>query len=123
MDLSEKHCSPCAAGARALPEKQAQELAKDLPGWSISTDGKWLVKKYKFPNFAQTLGFVNQVGQLAEAEQHHPDIQLGWGYAHIQLQTHAAGGLHENDFILAGMIQRIPTERIASERVGPEESQ
>lgn len=114
MDLSQKHCSPCAEGARALPREEAEVLVKDLPGWSITPDGKWLVKKYKFKNFVQALALVNKVGELAEAEQHHPDMELGWGYANIQLQTHAAGGLHENDFILASKIEKIRPEALAS---------
>ncbi len=49
---------------------------------------------------------MNKVGEVAEAEQHHPDIELGWGYVKIKLQTHDVGGLHENDFIVAGKIDQ-----------------
>jgi len=82
-------------------------MLKELSGWHISSDGAWLRKSYKFKNFMQALKFVNAVGKVAEAEQHHPDIKLGWGYADISLQTHDAGGLHQNDFIVAAKIDEI----------------
>jgi len=90
-----------------MPAEKARTLVKDIPGWRISDDGKWLVKYYNFKNFVEAIAFVNKAGEVAEAEQHHPDIRLGWGYAEIHLQTHAAGGLHENDFILAAKIEKI----------------
>jgi 4a-hydroxytetrahydrobiopterin dehydratase len=107
MTLSARHCIPCKDGTPALPGPKAAALAKDLPGWAIASDGKWLIKKYKFKNFVEALAFVNKVGEVAEAEQHHPDIRVGWGYVEIHLQTHAAGGLHENDFILAAKIEEL----------------
>jgi 4a-hydroxytetrahydrobiopterin dehydratase len=105
MSLARKKCTPCEKGACALPRQQAELMLESLSGWQI--DDKWLKKSYKFKNFAQALAFVNHVGELAEAENHHPDIGLGWGYVDIRLQTHSVGGLHENDFILAAKIDAI----------------
>jgi 4a-hydroxytetrahydrobiopterin dehydratase len=62
----------------------------------------------KFPDFARALAFTNQVGAVAEAEGHHPDITVGWGKVAITLFTHAIDGLSENDFILAAKIDAIP---------------
>ena len=81
-------------------------LARQLRDWEI-VDGHHLRKKFKFADFRSALGFVNQVGEIAEAEGHHPDIVLGWGRAEITLWTHAAGGLTENDFIVAAKIDRL----------------
>ena len=63
----------------------------------------------KFKNFMAALAFVNKIGEIAEAEGHHPDIGVGWGYCNIRVQTHAIGGLHENDFILAAKINQAAT--------------
>lgn len=107
MSLSAKKCMPCEKGTSALPTDKAQALLKEISGWRIAEEGKWLLKSYKFKNFVTALAFVNKVGELAEEQGHHPDIGLGWGYVDIRLQTHAAGGLHENDFIMAAKIETI----------------
>ena len=108
-DLASKSCVPCQGGAKALSAEEAKSLLKETPGWEISTDGKWLTRKFKFKNFVEAMAFVNKAGEVAEKEQHHPDIDLGWGYANFKLQTHDVGGLHQNDFILAAKINLIPS--------------
>jgi 4a-hydroxytetrahydrobiopterin dehydratase len=104
---SNRHCVPCRKGTEPLSRADVQAELAHLPGWSVSDDEKWLHKEFKFPDFAAALAFVNQIGLIAEAENHHPDLELGWGYVRIRLQTHAAGGLHGNDFILAGKIEML----------------
>jgi 4a-hydroxytetrahydrobiopterin dehydratase len=64
-------------------------------------------RKFTFRNFAESLAFVNQVAAVAETENHHPDIEFGWGYAVFTLYTHDIGGLHENDFIVAAKINAL----------------
>ena len=105
----DKHCVVSTQqGTAAISPAAAQALLQQVPGWEISADGKWLLKAYKFKNFVTALAFVGKVGEVAEAEQnHHPDLELGWGYVRIKLQTHAAEGLHENDFITAAKIEKI----------------
>ena len=76
-----------------------------LDGWS--TDTGRLTKSYKFENFAAALAFVNQVGDLAESVDHHPDITFGWGYANIELMTHDRGGITDVDIALATQIDRV----------------
>jgi pterin-4a-carbinolamine dehydratase len=72
-----------------------------------SGKGAKITKEYKFKNFAEALSFVNRVGEIAEKEGHHPDINFGWGYVTITLQTHSINGLSRNDFILAVKINEI----------------
>lgn len=107
MSLAEKTCVPCSGEASQLPADEREALLKQTPGWEVVEDGHWLYRKVTFKNFKQSLEFVNKVGEVAEKHSHHPDITFGWGYAEIKLQTHAIGGLHENDFIVAADINRI----------------
>jgi len=108
MTLTEKKCVPCEGDVPAVPAQEAQQKLKEIPGWEIVDGGKWLQRKMKFKNFVTALAFVNKVGEIAEAEGHHPDIGVGWGYCNIRLQTHSIEGLRENDFILAAKINKIP---------------
>ena len=106
-DLTQKHCVPCEGGMKPFNNEQVGEYLKQVPGWILSEDGKSVSQKFKFKNFAEALAFVNKVGEIAEAEGHHPDIEFGWGYAEIESMTHAIKGLSENDFILAAKINQI----------------
>jgi 4a-hydroxytetrahydrobiopterin dehydratase len=98
--LSEQKCKPCAAGTPPLKGKALDDLAKQLEGWHIA-EGKRLEKEYKFKDFREALDFTNQIGEVAEAEGHHPDIFLTWGKVKLVIWTHSAGGLTESDFVLA----------------------
>jgi len=71
--------------------------------WSV-VDGHSLRREFKFPDFAAALAFVNRVGETAERQQHHPDIELGWGRAVITTYTHTANGLTPKDYALAEAI-------------------
>ncbi len=85
-----------------------EELAKaveSVSGWTV--DGTWLKKSAKFDNFAEALAYVNAVGELAEAADHHPDIEFGWGYVRIALTTHDRGGVTDVDIALARQIDAI----------------
>jgi 4a-hydroxytetrahydrobiopterin dehydratase len=105
--LTEKTCVPCRGGVPPLAEDEAQEFLGQTPGWDLR-EGKRIERTYKFKNFREALSFVDRVGGLAEEEGHHPDITFGWGYATISLHTHKIEGLHENDFIMAAKINRLP---------------
>ena len=108
MKLADRKCVPCEKGAVPVPAKDAKKYLKEISGWKITGRGKWLERKMKFKNFMSALKFVNHAGKIAEAQGHHPDLSLGWGYCNIRVQTHSIGGLHENDFILAAKINKIP---------------
>ena len=90
---------------KILTPGELSTALKSLDGW-IST-GKVVKKRLTFPNFAEALDFVNRVGTLAEAADHHPDITLGWGYAEIALTTHDRGGITDVDMALAATIDLI----------------
>src|SRR3989344_4263361 len=107
MTLSQKHCVPCEGGVMPLFRTKAEEYLKDISDWSLSEDAKKISKTFTFKNFKEALGFANKVGDIAEAEGHHPDMLVGWGKVHIELTTHAIGGLSENDFILAAKIDAL----------------
>ena len=111
--LVNKHCVPCHGGVSALSADEANRMLGRLltggaAGWQIVEDGKALKREFKFTDFYRAMSFVNAVAHIANVEDHHPDIECGWGYARIRYQTHAIGGLHENDFICAAKIDNIP---------------
>ena len=103
-DLVQKSCTPCHGGTAPLQGGDLAPLLKQVPGWRV-VDRHHLHRDYVFPDFASALDFVNQIGAIAEKEQHHPDITLGWGKVKVDTFTHAIGGLSENDFILAAKIE------------------
>jgi 4a-hydroxytetrahydrobiopterin dehydratase len=105
-DLAQQHCEPCEKGTPPLPEKEAAALAAEVPGWSREAN-QTLEREFDFPNFRDAFGFVARAALVAEAENHHPDIELGWGRAAFKLTTHAAGGLTKKDFVLAAKIDRL----------------
>jgi 4a-hydroxytetrahydrobiopterin dehydratase len=105
-ELAKQHCEPCEKGTPPLEEKEAAELASDVPGWERDSN-QTLKQEFKFDNFRDAFGFVARVALVAEAEGHHPDIELGWGRAAFELTTHAAKGLTKNDFVMAAKISRL----------------
>jgi 4a-hydroxytetrahydrobiopterin dehydratase len=105
-----KTCTPCKGGIPPLTLQEAESLRAHVPQWEVLDEGKRIERKFKFRNFGEALQFVQQVGERAETEAHHPDISFGWGYATVSLQTKKIKGLHENDFILAAKIDRLLDE-------------
>jgi 4a-hydroxytetrahydrobiopterin dehydratase len=99
--LAEKTCTPCRGGVPPLTRDEAERLGAQAPEWNLADDAHRLERTFRFRNFREALSFVQQVGELAEAEGHHPDISFGWGYASVSLRTKKIKGLHENDFIMA----------------------
>ena len=106
-DLLDKKCVPCEGGVTAFDISQIHKYQKKVDGWDIIKNEKniyLLCKKFNFKNFLESQKFVNEVGKISEDEGHHPDISFGWGYAQVEITTHAIEGLSENDFILAAKI-------------------
>lgn len=100
-ELSQKKCVPCEGGVPPLKGNDLQELSQKLDSsWDL-VDERYLHKTYKFKNFRKALDFTNQVGEIAEEQGHHPDIELSWGKVGIKLLTHKIDGLTESDFIMA----------------------
>ena len=107
MDFLNKKCIPCEGGVSKIPLDKLQEYLGKIENWHLIKNVTEIEKQFKFKNFVKALEFVNKVGEIAEVEQHHPDIEFGWGYCKIRLSTHAIAGLHENDFIMAAKIDRL----------------
>jgi len=105
--LSEKECIPCKGGIPPLKGNELATLAEELNGgWQVMNEHH-LGKEYKFKDFRDALAFVNKVGELAEAQGHHPDIYLAWGKARLTIWTHKIDGLTESDFVFAAKADRL----------------
>ncbi|GBR02688.1 4a-hydroxytetrahydrobiopterin dehydratase [Acetobacter oeni] len=109
-DLTKKKCAPCSEGATPLSRNEAEAWLARTQDWSLQDNATRIERHFRFPDFAAALAFVNQVGALAEEEDHHPDISFGWGYATVSFSTHKIKGLHENDFIMAAKVSRLTRE-------------
>lgn len=96
-------CRPCEGGALALPKERAEQLILQSRGWQL-VEGKKIIKEFKFKDFAEAKYFLDLVCVAAEEQGHHPAMTLTYNKVKLALTTHAAGGLTENDFILAGII-------------------
>ena len=107
MELTEKRCVPCRGGIPPLPREDAEQLLAETPGWTLNADATHIERTFKFPDFASAFAFVGRIAELAEAEDHHPDITFGWGYCRVVWQTHKIKGLHENDFIMAAKVNTL----------------
>ena len=108
-DLTTKKCQPCEGGIAALSRSEAEALMRQLNGdWQLAPDAKSIRREWKFRNFYQAMSFANAAAHIANAEDHHPDMEVGYGYCRLKYNTHAIGGLSENDFICAAKIDAIP---------------
>ena len=106
--LSDKKCVPCDGGAKPLDKVQAAALRKDLDGgWTLSADNTSLQRAFKFKDFYRTMSFMGALAHIANTEDHHPDVSLGYNYCNVTFTTHAVGGLSENDFICAAKVDRL----------------
>ncbi len=108
-------CVPCRKGAPALDRTAAEERRGHVPEWTL--DFPRLRRTFRCQDFRAALAWVNRVGMLAEEEGHHPDFHLtGWNQVELVLWTHAVGGLHDNDFVLARRISELWTKSGAARR-------
>jgi 4a-hydroxytetrahydrobiopterin dehydratase len=108
-ELTKKHCAPCEGGVPRLSPAEVRDRLAALPQWQQTADGQRIRREWRVKDFATGLDFFNRVGQIAEQEDHHPDLHLsGYRNVAIEIWTHAVGGLTENDFILAAKIDTLP---------------
>jgi 4a-hydroxytetrahydrobiopterin dehydratase len=108
--LAEKQCVPCQGGAAPLKGTSLARLAGELKGgWQVVAEHH-LEKEYPFRDFREALAFTNKVGDLAEAQGHHPDIYLAWGKVKLTVWTHKINGLTESDFVLAAKADKLLTQ-------------
>ncbi|MFN0304186.1 MAG: 4a-hydroxytetrahydrobiopterin dehydratase [Burkholderiales bacterium] len=99
--LSDRHCQPKVT---RLTGEAARALLAHLPGWNI--EGDTLARTYAFPDFHQTMAFVNLVAFIAHREDHHPELAVSFNRCKVAYNTHSVGGLSENDFICAARIDQ-----------------
>ena len=111
MEFKEKKCQPCEGVGQALKKEEAQKFLSQTPNWQLTSDAKGIYREYMTKNFVTAVNFINKITQIAESENHHPDLHLtSYRKLRIDLSTHAVGGLSENDFILAAKINDLPVE-------------
>jgi 4a-hydroxytetrahydrobiopterin dehydratase len=104
QNLLKKKCVPCEGGVKALSKIEVEKYLKEIPGWQLDKSVKKIYKEFKFKDFIGAINFVNNIAELAENENHHPDIHVNYNKVLIELWTHAINGLSENDFIVAAKI-------------------
>jgi len=107
MDLSDRRCVPCRGGVPAMEAEEAKKLVSQVSGWTLEEETKGIRREFRFRDFAEAMRFARQVGEIADAEGHHPDLSVGWGYCTVRFRTHSIRGLHENDFIMAAKVNRL----------------
>ncbi|HXS73591.1 MAG TPA: 4a-hydroxytetrahydrobiopterin dehydratase [Rhodanobacteraceae bacterium] len=104
--LAAQQCHP-RKGEQALDNAKAKELLAALPGWKLAEDGNAIGKAFRFEDFYETLGFVNAIGWMANQQDHHPDLEVGYNRCVVRWSTHDVGGLSMNDFICAAKVEQI----------------
>ena len=105
-DLAEQTCVPCRGGVPPMEADEAERLRAELDdAWNV-VEAHHLERAYEFPDFAAALAFTNAIGEIAEEQGHHPDIQLTWGRVGVEIWTHKIDGLTESDFVLAAKFDR-----------------
>jgi len=108
-DLGERKCVPCEGGVAPLTLVEAERYrAKLAAGWTLSEKADAISREFAFRDFFRTMSFVNALAHIANLEDHHPDLEVGYNRCRVTFTTHAIGGLSENDFICAAKIDRIP---------------
>ncbi len=115
--LASKTCTPCRGGIPPLTREQAELFHGQATDWQLLEEAHRIERSFQFRNFREALSFVQEIGELAEAERHHPNICFGWGNATVSLETKKIKGLHENDFIMATRLTVYSLARPRGERV------
>jgi len=106
MSLAEQNCVPCKGGVPPMARPRAMELLRELDvGWMLNAEGH-LERTYSFPNFVEAIAFANRVGEIAEEQNHHPDLHVAWGQCTVEIWTHKIQGLTESDFYFAAKADR-----------------
>jgi 4a-hydroxytetrahydrobiopterin dehydratase len=108
-ELAARKCKPCEGGMAPLTRAAAETLRQQLHAdWQLAADGKSLRRELRFRDFYRTMSFVNALAHIANIEDHHPDLEVGYNYCHVTFTTHAVHGLSENDFVCAAKADQIP---------------
>ena len=106
--LADRRCVPCEGGVKPYTEAEARAALAALdPAWRLDAAARRLEREYRFKDFYRVMSFVNALAHIANREDHHPDLELGYDYCRVRYTTHAINGLSENDFICAAKIDRL----------------
>lgn len=106
-DLTKIRCVGCEGGIPALTKEEAAKYLAEVKGWQISDNGKAIFQRFSFKGFYKTMAFANAVAWIANQENHHPELQIGFNYCVVTYTTHAIDGLTKNDFICAAKIDQL----------------
>jgi 4a-hydroxytetrahydrobiopterin dehydratase len=107
-ELSEKKCAPCEGGVKPLNRAKVKLLGRQLhKDWKIAKDSKSIQRSLKFKDFYRTMSFVNGLAHIANTEDHHPELKVGYDHCDVTFSTHSIGGLSVNDFICAAKLDRL----------------
>jgi len=106
--LAERRCTPCEGGVSPYTAAEARAALAGLdPAWRLDEAANAIRREFRFKEFYRTMSFVNALAHIANIEDHHPDLEVGYNYCRVLYTTHAIGGLSENDFICAAKIDRL----------------
>ena len=106
--LRDRKCRDLPPGTPPIDADTAASLLGQIdPAWTLDPDGHSLHRVFSFSDFYRTIAFVNAVAWIANAENHHPDLQVGYDYCRVEFSTHTVGGLSDNDFICAARIDAL----------------
>jgi 4a-hydroxytetrahydrobiopterin dehydratase len=107
--LAARRCRPCEGGTPPLsPEAAARLLAQVAGEWALTDDAHAISREFRFRDFYRTMSFVNAVAHIANIEDHHPDLEVGYNRCRVTYTTHAVRGLSENDFVCAAKVDLLP---------------
>lgn len=106
-DLTTKRCLACESGVPALQKTELEKLLTEVPQWQLNSDNTRITRRFEFKNFYKTMAFVNAVAWVANQENHHPDLEVGYNYCVVNYTTHAMNGLSVNDFICAAKVDAL----------------
>ena len=108
-ELCRRRCVPCEGGVAPLSRAAAEEVLQRLDeNWQLALDATSIQREFRFRDFFRTMSFVNALAHIANLEDHHPDLEVGYDYCRVRFTTHAIEGLSENDFICAAKIDQLP---------------
>ncbi len=108
-DLAARKCKPCEGGTPPLSAPEAGELLTQIStAWVLTDDARAIRREFSFRDFYRTMSFVNALAHVANIEDHHPDLEVGYNYCRVVFTTHAVRGLSENDFVCAAKLDLIP---------------
>lgn len=106
-ELCDMTCKACEGGVAPMTQADAKQLLSQTPGWEMNVQANEIMRTFEFKNYYRTIAFVNAIAWMSHRENHHPDLEVGYNLCKIRYQTHAIGGLSENDFICAAKVNEI----------------